>query len=1292
MYLSDLMRAPFIVLQDPAEFDFDFNNIKPTVFNENREVRYKTYKFDLDENLHMIPEDGVYASIININPVNDENGHCLFKVTADVKRTGGDLTNPVIEVDDGSSIHTLDYSEGTGLEFTMSFLNGDTDYTLKFRVKADNFEGSWSEPLSIHTAEQGILPPSISFTDGYNNNFADPKSLKASLSAFETVGLDGVTYSNTDWKILDNNGTEIWSSLGDTTNTDSLDIGVLDVLDYNKNYTLQARYNGSDGTNDYSSEWSSKAFKTAQYVIDDLGISDTVNDNQTISKTVTVNGGQNPTTGTLSVDVSLGSVSIDGFNFDWTIPDLDEDKDNVTISVKIVDGENDISTVYSKTLTVRNVTFETDQTVNLTKELFVEKAKNFVLDRQIVQDSSDTDWGQMIPNIELPEVEIINNNNDNTYDVKGKIYSKKVLARKNDDTFVMDSVQSQVYKDVVPGSETVFNDGYTDFTSTTTLSNGNVLIAYRDHSNNDYGTFVIYDQDGNLVKNETIFNNGVAQYISTTTLSNDNVLIAYRDIGNSNYGTFVIYDQDGNLVKNETVFNSEVTSEISTTTLSNSNVLIAYRDESNSNYGTFIIYDQDGNLVKNKTVFNSEDTRYISTTTLSNNNVLIAYYDGGNNGGYGTFVIYDQNGNLVKDKTVFNSANTQYISTVTLSNGNVLIAYQDVGNSDYGTFVIYDKDGNLVKDETVFNSGATYYISAITLLNGNVLIAYADSNGTFVIYDQDGNLVKNETVFNSGDTYYISTTTLSNGNVLIAYDDNGDNDYGTFTITDICYTVTLSSDDYQKLYQLPNLLLTDNRNGRYKELSLQYADRVNGNKFTYKTVYDLDDSKTYDLYFNGEFFEAVNIEKAEDTSDDVVYGQSGVFNNNGLNELSTTVLNNDNVFVAYSDSSNFGSFAIIDKNGNILKNSTYFNSGTTMYISTTTLQNGNVLIAFRDGSNNDYGTFMIYNQDGELVKDKTIFNSSNTTCIETVTLSNGNVMIIFADNGNSAYGTFMIYNQDGEIVVDKTVFHSENVCSTAATVLTNNNVLIAFQGGDHNYGYYTIVDQDGTIVKSSAAFENSTSVYHISVATLQVGRAVIAYANHSETGKFIILDNNGNTIKSETSFGNNTPGDVSVSSYSNSETSIYFVETISNEAYYVIIDKDGNFIKNETLWSAERSYYIENNILSNDVNLIVYGLYDEEIDNYIITYKIVSVLPNTRYQITVNTTNTLPATIENTLITDYLSINPLDIDTSTVNTDSVTLKLNPITEQGRNLDLIINETENLDTIKFPIQIDLDKLA
>jgi hypothetical protein len=328
------------------------------------------------------------------------------------------------------------------------------------------------------------------------------------------------------------------------------------------------------------------------------------------------------------------------------------------------------------------------------------------------------------------------------------------------------------YNDAVPTlntiPETIFNAVDSHDISTTTLTNGNVLIAYREPS----GGFVIYDSTGTEVVGETIFNAGTTSNISTTKLTNGNVLIAYTDVSNSNYGTLVIYNSSGTEVVGETIFNAGTTYYISSTELSNGNMLIAYTDVSNSSYGTFVIYDNTGVEVVGETVFNTGATYDISPTTLTNGNMLIAYRDGGNSN-YGTFVIYDSTGTEVVGETIFNAEYTYYISSTELSNGNMLIAYRDGGNSNYGTFVIYDNTGVEVVGATVFNAGTTYYISSTELSNGNILIAYTDvsnsSYGTFVIYDNTGVEVVGATVFNAGNTEFNPTTLLTNGNVLIAY-------------------------------------------------------------------------------------------------------------------------------------------------------------------------------------------------------------------------------------------------------------------------------------------------------------------------------------------------------------------------------------------------------------------------------------------------------------------------------------------------------------------------------------------
>jgi hypothetical protein len=620
---------------------------------------------------------------------------------------------------------------------------------------------------------------------------------------------------------------------------------------------------------------------------------------------------------------------------------------------------------------------------------------------------------------------------------------------------------------------TVFESAGTDYISATTLQNGNVLMAYRDTGNSNFGTFAIYDPAGNEVKAPTVFESASTWEISATTLQNGSVLIAYRDSGNSSFGTFAIYDPAGNEVKAPTVFESAGTDYISATTLQNGNVLMAYRDVGNGGFGTFAIYDPSGNEVKAPTVFESASTWEISATTLQNGNVALAYRDNGNSD-FGTFAIYDPAGNEVKAPTVFESASTYEISATTLQNGNVLIAYN--GNSSFGTFAIYDPAGNVVKAPTVFESAITSNISATTLQNGNVLIAYRDvgnsSFGTFAIYDPAGNEVKAPTVFESASTWEISATTLQNGNVALAYRDNGNSNFGTFAIwgsagaefTDRL-AVTTETEQAYDLFAI---------NGSSSSSTINATQLGTGDIFNFANsggeVLTLTNtgylglgttsplarltvgSSTLDKLSVGELYRSQFIAgqlevdgTAYFDSEIVVAGSAtstfeGPVTTGALTASSTitapTYMTTGGVALGVgwtregiwnnSIGALSGTYGLTTDQTNFreLTAPNVFESAGTEAISATTLQNGNVLIAYRDNGNSDFGTFAIYDPAGNVVKAPTVFASATTYDISATTLQNGNVLMAYSDTGNSNFGTFAIYDPAGNVVKAPTVFES----------------------------------------------------------------------------------------------------------------------------------------------------------------------------------------------------------------------------------------------------------------------------
>lgn len=290
--------------------------------------------------------------------------------------------------------------------------------------------------------------------------------------------------------------------------------------------------------------------------------------------------------------------------------------------------------------------------------------------------------------------------------------------------------------------------------SATTLLNGNVLIAYA-HDNSD-GYFVVYDNSGNQIITPTIFATwpNSPRYISATTLTNGNVVIAYGESGNPFlYGTFVIYDQDGSLIKTATTFEDTASIQVtSITPLLNGNFLIAYGkyDEFYAYSGnkSFVIYNSNGNQVVGPTSFEVDTSnsssfgpRSISATTLSNGNILIAYKTRVEDGRQGAFVIYDATGNQVVGKTIFSTDYTSSVSAASTAGQDIGIAYSD-GSNYYHNLIIYDIDGNLVKAETQLDDPSYGRPDIINMPNNKLFISYpygtSSFSGKFTIWEDVG--------------------------------------------------------------------------------------------------------------------------------------------------------------------------------------------------------------------------------------------------------------------------------------------------------------------------------------------------------------------------------------------------------------------------------------------------------------------------------------------------------------------------------------------------------------------------
>ena len=106
----------------------------------------------------------------------------------------------------------------------------------------------------------------------------------------------------------------------------------------------------------------------------------------------------------------------------------------------------------------------------------------------------------------------------------------------------------------------------------------------------------------------------------------------------------------------------------------------------------------------------------------------------------------------------------------------------------------------------------------------------------------------------------------------------------------------------------------------------------------------------------------------------------------------------------------------------IIKNPVIFNNAGTIVISATTLDNGNFAIAYRDANNSNYGTFIILDNEGNTVVSSKVFEQAATTYISATALTNGKALIAYRDVGNSNHGTFVIVDGAGSTIIGPTEF------------------------------------------------------------------------------------------------------------------------------------------------------------------------------------------------------------------------------------------------------------------------------
>jgi hypothetical protein len=373
------------------------------------------------------------------------------------------------------------------------------------------------------------------------------------------------------------------------------------------------------------------------------------------------------------------------------------------------------------------------------------------------------------------------------------------------------------------GSPVIFNPALTSQTKIAYDSNSNrVVIAYKDASNNNYGTAVVgtVNASNNSIAfgSEYVFRNSAINIQSLIFNPDDNkFLVCYSDGSTASQIKVLGIDVGNNIVtsngtgaENEFSGNYSAYSRISYDT-QNDKVVAIWRNTNSSDRVDAKIGTISGNSISYGSVqtFGSSinDPNLIYT---KDGKTVIVYKNGSNQGAARVGTV---SGTTISwgSETVFETGNTGWTQATYDSNREkVVVSYADYGNSSYGTAAVGTVSGTNITFGTpvVFDGtagGVTNLSSTFDTTANVVVIAYQDAgssdHGTAVVGTINSSGIisfGSGTVFESANTSDTSCVFDSTSErVIISYKDYTNSQNGTSAVfSATSFTTNLTAENY----------------------------------------------------------------------------------------------------------------------------------------------------------------------------------------------------------------------------------------------------------------------------------------------------------------------------------------------------------------------------------------------------------------------------------------------------------------------------------------------------------------
>jgi len=229
------------------------------------------------------------------------------------------------------------------------------------------------------------------------------------------------------------------------------------------------------------------------------------------------------------------------------------------------------------------------------------------------------------------------------------------------------------------GSEYVFNNADIYGASTAVLDASTFVIAYKDQDpSSQHAKAIVGVVSGNVVTfgTESIFNNGFTNMIGVTPLDATHCVIAFRDGENTDDGTALVATISGNTLSfgSKYIFHYDGIDYLDIQAFDASSFVITFRDYGNDiiGAGTAVAGAAVGNVLSfgPPSVYNLGDSYYNSIAKLNSTDFAVTYRDAGNSN-YGTSVV----GTIspVPGNPILKTTTATFITSSTVETGGKIV-------------------------------------------------------------------------------------------------------------------------------------------------------------------------------------------------------------------------------------------------------------------------------------------------------------------------------------------------------------------------------------------------------------------------------------------------------------------------------------------------------------------------------------------------------------------------------------------------------------------------------------------